>query len=190
MAESKTVEIKKRDRNLVKEALRIERANGRRDTAKQKTRGEVSGGGVKPYKQKGTGRARQGSIRAVQWVGGGRAKNTVLENHHRKINKKARQKAMAAVLEWKKGNGKVMVDALQFDVPSTKQFLSFLSGKDLAGKVLFLYNSDDSLATAVKSARNIEKVKVLHVDAINMQDLLNTEWLLTVPAVAEQLNLN
>lgn len=188
MAEN--VEIKRRDKTVVTEALRIERANARRDTAKQKTRGEVSGGGIKPYRQKGTGRARQGSIRAAQWVGGGRSKNTSLENHHRKINRKVRRKALATVLEWKKANAKVVVDAFQFDAPSTKKFVELLKTKEVAGKTLFVYNANDAIENAVKSARNLANVKTLHVDSINIQDLLNTEWLLVSPEVAERLNLN
>lgn len=182
--------IKDREQKLIAESLRIERANMRRDTAKAKTRSEVSGGGAKPWRQKGTGRARQGSIRAVQWRGGGRAVGTSLRNHHRKINKKVRRKAMVTILEWKKDNERVILDSFAFDAPSTKQFRSFLDEKKAEGKVLFIYNSDEALENAIKSARNLPNVTMVHADKINMQALLHTDWLVTTPAIAEQFTLS
>jgi len=189
MAEEKKKTMNEKEKRLVAEVLRIERANARRDTAKQKSRSEVRGGGAKPWRQKGTGRSRQGSIRSVQWVGGGRAFNTTLENHHRKINKKARRRALQSVLELKTESGRVLVDKLQYDAPSTKTFVKFLEEKEATGKVLFLHDGSEDVRNAVKSARNIKNVTVLHADSINLHSLLNAEWLVTVPVVAERLNL-
>lgn len=186
MAEKK---IRDREQKIIAEALRVERANMRRDTARAKTRSEVRGGGAKPWRQKGTGRARQGSIRAVQWRGGGRAVGTALRNHHRKINKKVRRQALESVLEWKKDTERIVLDALSFDAPSTKQFRTFLEGRNMDGKVLFVYNSGDELENAVKSARNLPNVVMIHADKMNLQALLQTDWLVTTPAIAEQLNL-
>lgn len=181
--------MKGREKKLVSEALRIERANARRDTAKQKSRAEVSGGGAKPWRQKGTGRARQGSIRAIQWRGGGRAFGTTLENHHRKINRKARRQALAAVVNLKKESGMVIVDTFSYETPSTKTFRKFLEEKGVNGKALLVHDGGEGTANAVKSARNLPGVQVLHVDSINLHSLLKAEWLLATAEAARRLNL-
>ena len=180
---------KKINKQLIVEALRIESANARRGTAKQKNRSEVRGGGATPWKQKGTGRARQGSIRAVQWRGGGRAFGDALENYHLKMNKKARRAALESVLQLKLAEGRVVVAELKFDEPSTKKFREFIEEKKMPGKVLFVYESGEEAANALKSARNLQGVKCLHADKLNIKDLLDNEWLLLGPATAERLNL-
>jgi large subunit ribosomal protein L4 len=177
-------------KGLVVEALRIERSNARRGTAKQKSRAEVSGGGAKPWRQKGTGRARQGTIRAVQWRGGGRAFGTALENYDLKMNKKARKAALENMLQWKVGEGRVLVSEFKFDEPSTKKFAKLLEEKQIEGKVLFIYESGDEMKNAVKSARNLQKVKCLYAGRLNIGDLLDCDWLLVSPATAERLKLN
>jgi len=180
---------KKVNKGLVAEALRVERANARRGCAKQKNRSEVSGGGGKPWRQKGTGRARQGSIRAVQWRGGGRAFGAALENYELKMNKKARRAALAGVLEDKAAAGRVIVDEFRFDAPSTKRFRGWLEGRQVTGKVLLIYESGEAMKNAVKSARNLPQIKCIHADRLNIADLLDSEWLLVPPAVAQKLNL-
>ncbi|MFA6451748.1 MAG: 50S ribosomal protein L4 [bacterium] len=176
-------------KGLIVEALRIEQANTRRGTAKQKNRAEVSGGGVKPWRQKGTGRARQGSIRAVQWRGGGRAFGDALENYSLKMNKKARKAAVESVLQWKLAEGRIVVAELAFDEPSTKKFRAFLDDKEMTGKVLYMYEGDGT-ANVIKSARNLQGVKCIHADRLNIKDLLDREWLLVSPATAERLKIN
>lgn len=185
--ETKKTKLKKA---LVAEALRIEQANTRRGTAKQKSRAEVSGGGAKPWRQKGTGRARQGSIRAVQWKGGGRAFGSALENYSLKMNKKARRAALENVLQWKLGEGRVFVGEFIYAEPSTKEFRKMLEEKEIGGKALLLYESEEATRNAVKSARNLPQVKCLHVDRLNIKDLLDYEWLLVTQSTAERLKLN
>ncbi len=179
----------KMNRRLIAEALRIEQGNARSDTKKMKTRGEVRGGGKKPFKQKGGGRARQGSIRAVQWVGGGRAFGSSAANHDRKINKKARHAALQSVIEWKQAEGRVIVDELKFDAPSTKKFVELLKSKGIEGKVLFIYESGEAMENAVKSARNLPKTTCLNSAIINLKDLLDCEWVLMAPETAARLKI-
>ncbi len=183
------VKINGRTKQIIVEALRIERCNGRRDTVKQKGRGEVSGGGSKPWRQKGTGRARQGSTRAPHWVGGGRAFGSAIENHGRKINKKVRRQAVKSVIDWKIESGKVVIGTLPIDKPSTKSFRNYLAEKGVAGKVLFIYNSEPASQKMKLSARNLPNVATVHSDAINIEGLINCEWIVTTPEIAEKLNI-
>ena len=81
--------------DLVHQVVVAMTSSMRHSIANTKTRGEVSGGGKKPWQQKGTGRARHGSTRSPIWVGGGIAHGPRKEkNYDRKINKKARAKAL------------------------------------------------------------------------------------------------
>ncbi len=176
------------NKDIVLEALMYQQGGMRRGTAKMKTRSEVSGGGAKPWRQKGTGRARQGSTRAVQWVGGGRAFGSSQRSYVVKMNKKARAAALRTLLLAKKAEGKLFIDALACEEPSTKKFASFLSEKEITGKVLFLYSADTD-RNAVKSARNLPFVKMLHFDRINVKDLLNNDWLLVSAADEAKLRL-
>jgi len=178
----------KLNKDVVLEALRYQQNNMRSGTAKMKTRSDVSGGGAKPWRQKGTGRARQGSTRAVQWVGGGRAFGSSQRSYSLKMNKKARAAALRQLLTAMKEEGKLLVEALSYSEPSTKQFASFLKDKEVTGKVLFLYSSETD-KNAVKSARNIPEVTILHFDRINVKDLLNNDWLLVSAADEAKLRL-
>jgi large subunit ribosomal protein L4 len=72
--------------------------------------------------QKGTGRARHGSTRSPIWVGGGIAHGPRNDkNFDRKVNKKARSKALYAILSKKLKDGEILfVDSLNFSKPQAK----------------------------------------------------------------------
>ena len=107
----------------------------RQGTHSTKNRHEVSGGGRKPWRQKGTGRARQGSIRAAQWTGGGVVFGPTPRDHSKRINKKMVKLAMRSVLSGKVADSElVLVDALSFEKPSTKQAKAVLDALGVSGK--------------------------------------------------------
>ena len=84
--------------------------DAREPVAHAKGRGEVRGGGKKPYAQKGTGRARHGSIRSPIWIGGGVAHGpNKLKNFSRKVNRKAKAKALYTILSQKNRDGEVLL---------------------------------------------------------------------------------
>jgi large subunit ribosomal protein L4 len=160
-------------------------SNQRLGTLATKTRGEVSGGGKKPYKQKGTGQARQGSTRAVQWVGGGIAHGPQPRDFSLGLPKKMRKQALVESLSAKAAKGEVMVvEDMKFDAPKTKTAVAFLKGLGITGKSILVVLDKGQDAT-VKSFRNVEGVKVLFRDNLNVYDVLRHEVLvLTKPVVA------
>src|SRR4030043_1701152 len=88
--------------NLIYQVINVQLANKRKHLAKVKDRGEVRGGGRKPWRQKGTGRARHGSIRSPLWRGGGVTFGPIAEKvFEKKINKKAKRKALLMALSSK-----------------------------------------------------------------------------------------
>ncbi len=146
-------------------------ANQRQGTQSTKTRAEVRGGGRKPWRQKGTGRARQGSIRAPQWIKGGIALGPKPRSYKYTVNKKERRLAIKSLLSSKVlENELTVVDSFNFDSIKTKQMVNALTNLKVEGKTLIVLA--DKNENVQKSARNIENVKTLQVNTINVYDLL------------------
>ena len=169
--------------HLVHMAVVQQLANNRQGTQKAKTRSEVSGGGRKPWRQKGTGHARQGSTRSPQWTGGGVVFAPVPRDYSFKINKKEKRAALKSALSDKVANGKlVVVDALAFDAPKTKEFAKVMTNLNVNDKALVVLNENN--ANVVLSARNIPTVKTSLTNTINVYDVVNAKTLvLTQDAV-------
>ena len=159
-----------------------QQANARQGTHSTKTRGEVRGGGRKPWRQKHTGRARHGSRRSPLWVGGGVTHGARPRDYHQKVNRKVKRIALKSapslkVLE----GGLVLLDRLDIEKPDTKSMASFLAEIDAGRKVLVMVG--ESSDAIYKSASNIPGTMVLHVDSINVYDILNhNRMILTVDA--------
>ena len=169
--------------HLVHMAVVQQLANNRQGTQKAKTRSEVSGGGRKPWRQKGTGHARQGSTRSPQWTGGGVVFAPVPRDYSFKLNKKEKRAALKSALTDKVANGKlVVVDALTFDAPKTKEFAKVMTNLNVNDKALVVLN--DNNENVVLSARNIPTVKTSLTNTINVYDVVNAKTLvLTQDAV-------
>ncbi len=161
-------------------------ANQRQGTQSTKTRSEVSGGGKKPWRQKGTGRARQGSIRAPQWVGGGIALGPKPRSYKYTVNKKERRLAIKSMLSSKVlENELVVVDSLPLKEIKTKEMVKALNNLKVEGKTLILLPEKNEIVQ--KSARNIEGVKTLLVNTINVYDLLKYKNLVVTVDTVKKL---
>ena len=146
-------------------------ANQRQGTQSTKTRAEVSGGGKKPWRQKGTGRARQGSTRAPQWIKGGVALGPKPRSYRYTVNKKERRLAIKSVLSSKVLEKELtVVDKLELKEIKTKSMVKALSALKVEGKTLIILPENDK--NVVMSARNIEGVKTISANNINIFDLL------------------
>ena len=147
-------------------------ANQRQGTQSTKTRAEVSGGGRKPWRQKGTGRARQGSIRAPQWIKGGIALGPKPRSYTYKVNKKERQLAIRSLLSSKVlENELTVVEKLEMKEAKTKEMVKTLSNLKVEGKTLIIVA--DKNENVYLSSRNIEGVKAITLNMINVYDLLH-----------------
>lgn len=165
--------------DLIYQAVLVQRANRRRIIAKTKDRGERRGGGRKPWRQKGTGRARAGSIRSPLWRGGGITFGPTTEKvFKKKINKKAKRKALFMVLSAKaKENLLLIVDNLNFKEVKTK------TAKQIMDR-LFLKKGSGLVALAgldkktILSLRNIPKIGIVQAKDLNVLDLLSYKYLI------------
>ncbi len=158
-------------------------ANQRQGTQSTKTRAEVRGGGKKPWRQKGTGRARQGSIRAPQWVKGGIALGPKPRSYKYRVNKKERRLAIKSILSSKVLEKELtVVDKLEVKEIKTKTMVKALADLKVEGKTLIVLPENNK--NVLMSSRNIEGVKTITANNINVFDLLKyTNLILPVDTV-------
>ena len=141
-------------------------ANRRKPTAHTKQRDEVSGGGKKPWRQKGTGKARHGSIRSPLWKGGGVSFGPRNDRDYtQKINKKMVRAGVYVALSKKIADGECkVIDTLAIKEPRTRELAWVAKSTLLIPRV---GNKDIFRASA-----NIQKVKALDPQSLNVEDLL------------------
>ncbi len=169
--------------NIVHVVLVNYLANQRQGTQSTKTRAEVSGGGKKPWRQKGTGRARQGSIRAPQWIKGGIALGPKPRSYKYTVNKKERRLAIKSILSSKVLEKELtVVDKLELKEIKTKTMVKALADLKVEGKTLIVLPEKNK--NVLMSSRNIEGVKTITANNINVFDLLKyTNLILPVDTV-------
>ncbi len=163
--------------SVVFDAITMQRASLRQGTHAVKNRSAVSGGGKKPWRQKGTGRARQGTIRAPQWRGGGIVFGPTPRSYSYKLPKKVRRLAIKSVLSEKvASNNFVVVDALNFDAPKTKEFKQVLENLSIDSKVLVVVEPENKFASL--SGRNLSNVTVVTSDNVTVLDVAKSDKVL------------
>lgn len=162
---------------LVHEAMIIARGNRRVAVAHTKTRGEVRGGGKKPWKQKGTGRARHGSIRSPIWVGGGVTFGPrSVRNFTRKLNVKARRKALRMTLTDKAVMDKLVVlDMLTLPEAKTKLLAATLKKLPTGKRTMVIL--PESTPAIVRASRNLPNVLAVTANALPFLEVLRHETL-------------
>ena len=161
-------------KDLVHRAVVRQLANARQGTASTLTRAEVAGGGRKPYKQKGTGRARQGSIRTPLRPGGGVVFGPKPRSYTLAMNRKERRLALRTALMSRINDVTVVKGFGEgLETPKTKEITAALErfGIDAGAKVLLVL--DGATEAVRRSVRNLEKVKLIAADQLNVFDLLH-----------------
>ncbi len=170
---------------LVHQAVTAYLAGGRSGTVSQKTRSDVRGGGAKPWKQKGTGRARAGTIRSPLWRGGGKIFAARPQNWSQKLNKKMYRAAMQSILsELVRQERLVVVDKFELSQAKTKQLIETLAAMSLPSVTIVLEQNDNKVMLA---ARNLSRVDVIDVSAIDPVSLLRFEKVLVSVAALKKL---
>lgn len=175
------------DKALVHAAVVTQEANSREAIAHTKDRAAVRGADRKPWRQKGTGRARHGSRYSPIWRGGGVTFGPTNErNFSKKMNKKARRKALAMVLSDKVANDRFIVaDSLKLDEPKTRLFVDVLkqlpSGDEKT--LVVLHPEEKDLVNRV--ANNVPHVTTISATSLNVVDLLSHNWLLASEKAVE-----
>ncbi|HLO83563.1 MAG TPA: 50S ribosomal protein L4 [Nostocaceae cyanobacterium] len=174
--------------HIVHRALVRQMTNSRQGTASTKTRAEVRGGGRKPWRQKGTGRARAGSIRSPLWRGGGVIFGPKPRDYELKMNRKERRLALRTVLV---SRAEDLIVVQEFDSelprPKTKELVTALTrwGAEPEQKTLLILSE---VAENVElSARNVENLKLIRADQLNVYDLLHADKIVVTPSALTKI---
>lgn len=164
--------------DLLHRAVVRQLANARQGTASTLTRAEVAGGGRKPYKQKGTGRARQGSIRTPLRPGGGIVFGPKPRSYNLAMNRKERRLALRTALMSRVADITVVKGFAQgLESPKTREITAALQRFGISADAKVLLVIDGASEEVRLSVRNLEKVKLIAADQLNVFDLLNASKL-------------
>jgi large subunit ribosomal protein L4 len=172
---------------LVHETVRAELNARRRGTQSTKTRGEVKMTGAKAFRQKGTGRARAGALSSPQRVGGGVAFAPKPRHYIVKVNRKARRRALRAVLSEHVRRGSLaVVDPADYDTPAAKRAAEGLGSFGDPGRTLVVLGREGEDA-CLKSFRNLAGVEVKAHDGVGVADIIGAQRLVLSPAAVDYL---
>ncbi|PMB40632.1 50S ribosomal protein L4 [Fischerella thermalis CCMEE 5205] len=174
--------------HIVHRALIRQMANARQGTASTKTRSEVRGGGRKPWRQKGTGRARAGSIRSPLWRGGGVIFGPKPRDYEIKMNRKERKLALRTAFA-SRIDDLIVVEEFseQLQRPKTKELVSAIArwGADPESKTLLVLSEKNE--NVLLSARNVENLKLIAADNLNVYDLLHADKIVVTASALEKI---
>jgi large subunit ribosomal protein L4 len=178
--------------HVVFRAVHREFANPRAGTASTRKRDEVAGGGRKPWRQKGTGRARQGSIRSPQWRHGGVVFGPQPRSYREALNKKERRAAFVAALSDRFRAGAVTIlDTSDFSMTKTAEFSRLLFGgkpsKRRPSTLIICGRNEPARGTIERVSRNVTRVAVTDVGALDVKDALRFDHLIFTTAAYEAL---
>ena len=164
--------------DLMHRAVLRQQAHSRQGTASTLTRSEVRGGGRKPYKQKGTGRARQGSVRTPLRPGGGIIFGPKPRSYNLAMNRKERRSALRTALMARIEDLVVVKDfASTLTAPKTKEIIDALGRLDVSATSKVLIILANPSEAVQRSIRNLETVKLIAADQLNVFDLLHANKL-------------
>ncbi|MDF5712415.1 MAG: 50S ribosomal protein L4 [Rhizonema sp. NSF051] len=174
--------------HVVHRALVRQTTNARQGTASTKTRSEVRGGGRKPWRQKGTGRARAGSIRSPLWRGGGVIFGPKPRDFNLKMNRKERRLALRTVFASRIAD-LIVVEEFneQLQRPKTKELVEAIArwGVDKTSTTLLIVPERQEMVYL--SARNVENLKLIVADQLNVYDILHADKIVVTASALEKI---
>lgn len=148
-------------------------ANQRQGTHKSKERAEVTGSTRKIKKQKGTGTARAGSVKSPVFKGGGTIFGPRPRSYSFKLNKNLKRLARKSAFSIKaKESNLIVLEDLNFDAPSTKNFANVLKALGLENKKsLFVLGGENK--NVYLSSRNLQRSSVVTNSELSTYAILN-----------------
>ncbi len=162
-------------------------AANRQGTHKSKERADIAGSTRKIKKQKGTGTARAGSIKSPVFRGGGRVFGPRPRNYDFKLNTKVKRLARKSALSLKAKSGDIIVmSAMDFAAPKTKEFMNVMSSNNLAyEKVLIVLPEDNT--NVYKSSRNVQGANIVTADSLNTYEIVNANKVVIIEGAVEKI---
>jgi large subunit ribosomal protein L4 len=125
--------------------------------------------------RKGTGGSRKGSIKNPLYRGGGRIFGPEPRDYSFKLNKKLKRLARRSALAYKtQNNAFTVVEGMNFEMPKTKEFLTFLSSFSAKDKKILLV-VQETHSNAFLSARNLPGANVISAAELNTYEIMDAE---------------
>lgn len=170
--------------SVLHEVVKMQLACRRAGTAAVKHRSDVQGSTRKLYRQKGTGRARRGNIKSPLMRGGGSVFGPDPRSYAYRVPKKVRRLALKMALSSKMAENKLIVLAgFELEEIKTKRFVEMQKRLNLDSA---LFVTDQANEHLERSSRNVQGVKVMRSEGINVYDILAHDRLVIFhPAVSD-----
>lgn len=168
--------------SILHEVVTMQLSNRRAGTATVKHRSDVRGSGRKLFRQKGTGRARRGDIKSPLLRGGGVVFGPDGRNYKYQVPKKVKKLALKMALSSKLNANELMVlDQFKLEEIKTKAFVNVLDALNLNSALIVTDEKNENLEL---SSRNVQDIKVLRCEGLNVYDILKYRTLVLLePAV-------
>lgn len=158
-------------------------------TANSLTRTEVTGTRKKIYKQKGTGQARHGDKKAPIFVGGGKAHGPRPRRVQRKMNKKVRKAALITALSLNQKQDRLfVVDRLEMAKLNSKSAAACIKAFGVTSALIVNSDAEANEKHFNLSIRNIEKIKRVAPEGVNVFDILKFKNLIISKSAVAKLS--
>lgn len=165
-------------------------ANQRQGNHKAKERAEVTGSTRKIKKQKGTGTARAGSIKNPLFKGGGTIFGPRPRSYSFKLNKSLKRLARKSAFALKAQESNIIVvENVEFDAPSTKNFINFLKALGLENKKSLIVLGDTN-KNVYLSSRNLKATNVVTTSELSTYAIINAKSLVLFEGSLEGIEEN
>jgi large subunit ribosomal protein L4 len=177
-----SVPIKK---HVLHQVVVAQLAGRRSGTAAVKNRAAVKASTAKLWRQKGTGRARVGMASSPTRKGGGVAFGPSPRKYDQKVHKKVKKAALRMAL-----SDKVLCEQLfvieDFTLPEikTKRFVEVINQFDVRKALIVTHEKSENLE---KSSKNVQKVKVMRYEGLNVYDILKYDHLFLERIAVEKI---
>ena len=176
-------------KSVLHEVVTMQLAARRAGTAAVKRRSDIRGSGRKLFRQKGTGRARRGNVKSPLLRGGGVTFGPSPRSFATRVPKKVKKLALKMALSSKlQDESLVVLDEFRLEQIKTKRFLEVISQLNLGSSLIVINSMDETLE---RSSRNVQGVKVLRSEGLNVYDILKYETLVllepSIPGIEGRL---
>jgi large subunit ribosomal protein L4 len=170
--------------SVLHEVVKMQLACRRAGTAAVKHRSDVVGSTRKLYRQKGTGRARRGNIKSPLLRGGGSIFGPDPRSYAYKVPKKVRRLALKMALSSKIQESKLIVlEGFELEPAKTKGFVEMQRALNISSALIVI---DQPNMPLERSSRNVQGIKVVKSEGINVYDILAHDNLVILqPAISE-----
>jgi large subunit ribosomal protein L4 len=156
--------------SVLHEVVTMQLANRRAGTAAVKHRSDITGSRKKLYRQKGTGRARRGDIKSPLLRGGGVVFGPDGRNYKYQVPKKVKKLALKMALSSKlDAKELVVLDRFDLEEIKTREFVGVMDTLKLKSALIVTDEKNENLEL---SSRNVNDIKVLRSEGLNVYDIL------------------